>query len=385
MRLHPYSGVRTAPPTTLDAAVDLAEGGGAHVDADAVQAEGTQREELVSLGLIGLSAICYSLTAVCLQVAHEEGFPSVQLATFRGVFAVAAMGLSMLSRGIPAFGPPAARKWVVYRGLFGGVGFVTYFHAAATLPLGDAVSLMSVYPVISVFMGWMFLNERMRPLYVAGALACALGAVAIAHPSFIEPYFGPAAALSASGSSVHVDTGAGGAGESHGVEAFATSLMSGYIAAAVACLMSSVAFIFMRLAKEADAASLVFGQSLCGLALCVLFSVLLQNWVGSVSTKGWVAAGLMVAIGLSAHTLLNYAARTAPAGLSAIMCSTDIFWAYLYVRAWWCGGFGCASDALCCVVLRAPVAGGLSACELSRIAMRASYHPSRALPLPGGR
>ena len=41
---------------------------------------------------------------------------------------------------------------VVLRGVLGGMGFVSYFYTVNALPIGDAITLMSLFPIVSIFL-----------------------------------------------------------------------------------------------------------------------------------------------------------------------------------------------------------------------------------------
>ena len=58
------------------------------------------------------------------------------------------------------FGPPGmGRTIVLARGILGGAGFLFDYHCMTALPLGDAISLMSLYPIITLLLARVFLGE----------------------------------------------------------------------------------------------------------------------------------------------------------------------------------------------------------------------------------
>jgi drug/metabolite transporter (DMT)-like permease len=83
------------------------------------------------------------------------------------------------------FGTGAARKIVWARGILGGAGFLFDYHCMAVLPLGDAITLMSLYPFLTIFLARAVLGEEIKTLHVAVTTASLVGAVFIAQPTFI--------------------------------------------------------------------------------------------------------------------------------------------------------------------------------------------------------
>ena len=89
-----------------------------------------------------------------LLAGSDYGIPSLELVAIRAGFqlVIVAGGILTLRTGFVA--PYGTRLFVGLRGIIGGAGFLCYFHAMTVLELGDAVTLLSLYPVFSVFAGW---------------------------------------------------------------------------------------------------------------------------------------------------------------------------------------------------------------------------------------
>ena len=84
----------------------------------------------------------------------ELGVPSLQLVGIRAGFQGAFVAAAMARLGIGIIPPEGTKLFVLLRGMIGGFGFLCYFHAMTVLDIGDAITLLSLYPVFSVFFGW---------------------------------------------------------------------------------------------------------------------------------------------------------------------------------------------------------------------------------------
>ncbi len=55
------------------------------------------------------------------------------------------------------------------------------------LPLGDAISLILISPILVVFMGWIILGEKLGPKEICSAFIGFFGVLLISKPQFIFP------------------------------------------------------------------------------------------------------------------------------------------------------------------------------------------------------
>jgi len=69
--------------------------------------------------------------------------------------------------------------------MFGSVGFHSYFKAIQCLPIGDAITLCSVYPVVTVVLAIPLLGERLDAIKIAAIFLSMMGAICIAQPNFL--------------------------------------------------------------------------------------------------------------------------------------------------------------------------------------------------------
>ena len=144
--------------------------------------------EFRSLLLLLLSTVLFSIMSCFLQIStRTDGIPSSELVLFKSVFqgtlVVAAMAVCSENGDIGNREDPLIRrpfgggktagsgssssfsvvqKLVFARGIVGGIGMLLYYYTMAVLPLGDAVTLLSLSPVITVLAGHVFLREPIR-------------------------------------------------------------------------------------------------------------------------------------------------------------------------------------------------------------------------------
>jgi len=271
-------------------------------------------EQNRALWLMFVSAMLFSVMGVFVKLATEEGMSAFQLVFCRAVFQGLIVGCVILYQQLPFFGPANIRMWVVARGCFGGLSFLCYFLTIQLLPLGDSISLSSLYPVVTLLIARFLLKEPVTSMKVLAVLMCTGGALMIAQPSFL---FGHEAAAA-----THEEKGAssGGLGD---------YIWVGYLTALGGTIGGGIVFVIMRRAKEAHTVQLVWSW-VCG---SFTFSIILGNTISRFvwpSTRAWLCIVPMCLLGIGGHLLLNYAGRLAPAGPGALVRSSDVVFAYLW-------------------------------------------------------
>jgi len=273
------------------------------------------------------------------------------------------------AKSFPLLGPKKIRHLVMARGFFGSFGFTVYYHAIATLPLGDAITLLSLYPISTMVLASVFLGEEMQAVAVAAALFSAAGSVLIARPTFLFDADAAAAAAPLLSNATAAAAGCHGlmcatAEEEEGDAdvPWLQTQASGYVAAGMGALLAGVVFTLIRKCKDAHALSLIFAFTMCAIvndgllgACCYLgFVVPVRHLLTCPCTilglffevEVWpsreaifadeatmtACVGVMIT-GTAAHFLMNYSMRNAPAGISSIVRSSDILWCACFCAA----------------------------------------------------
>ena len=281
--------------------------------------------ESYSLVLLVISSSLYSVMACFVKLAVVSGIPSTEQvflrALFQGFLVVVAMfwfedpniedhfrNDRLIKR---PFGSKTVRFVVIARGIVGGLGFCLYYYTISLLPLGDAVTILSLSPVVTIVAAALFLKETIRYSHIFATLASLVGSILLAKPSFLF------------GDDKEEDDN--------------TSSKTGYVTAFMGACCGATVYILIRRAGKAGVHTLqlLFSWSTFGVLYSFSF-MMLPVMIGgdnpfvfpTTPHAWWYLLGVCV-FGCSAHFLLNYAARHAPAGLASIIRSSGIMWSYL--------------------------------------------------------
>ena len=269
--------------------------------------------------LLLICAVLFSIMGTFVHLAAEEDeLPSTELvlirAIFQGSFVVAGILLSKEGenqRWLDVHGVfgdnPKVQRVVVARGLVGSCGFVCFYFAMSSLPLGDAMAVLSLHPIITVVVAPHVLpNEHFRSVHFIAALMTVVGTCYIARPQFLFD-----------DTSSHKE---------------ASSV--GYIVGLLGSCIASAVFLLIRRAGnlKANTLQLLFSWSVFGIIMSFIVGIIttsIAHWHLPSTAKAWGYTLGICVFGSSAHFLMNYGGRIAPAGLSSILKSTDILWSYL--------------------------------------------------------
>lgn len=271
-------------------------------------------KETYSCLILILSAFLYSVMGVFIKFATASSIPAIEQVFFRGVFqsilVVGAMTCydsdedsGMLLK--QPFGATRVRRFVIARGMVGGLGFVLYYYTMSVLPIGDATALLSLNPIITALASVLFLGENLHPSYILAAVASAVGSVLIARPSFLFDNLNEDGAHS--------------------------NKTLGYTTALLGTCCGSIVFILVRKAGKVGVHTLQLLFAWCFFG--VLYSSLSMIGIDFVAPQTRVAWLYLLGIcvfGSTGHFFLNYAGRFAPATLTSIIRSSGIVWAYAW-------------------------------------------------------
>jgi len=236
-------------------------------------------------------------------------------------------------------------KIIIFRGFIGGLGYLNFFYTLSTLPLGDATTLLSLYPIITIFLARCVLGEPIKKNQLIASVLSVIGACLICHPSFL---FGNSQDESSKSAS-HTQ-----------------SPTIGYVTALLGSVCASCVIVLIRKAGNVGAHTLqlLFSWVVFG----IIFSLVAEAMIGSLSpnSKWFIPSrnelppiiGICIT-GSCSHFLLNYAAKLAPASIGGLIRSSDIVWSYLWQvlilgvvpqrETWW--GVFCVCFSLVLVVI----------------------------------
>ena len=199
---------------------------------------------------------------------------------------------------------------VILRGIIGGFGFCNFYYTYSTLPLGDATTLLSLYPIVTIILARIVLGEEIKPLQVVAAILSLIGATLISRPTFLF--------------------------DNDIEELQSRPPTLGYVTALIGSVCASGVIVMIRKAGKVGAHTLhlLFSWAIFGMANSIVIGTICawqsedQRWRMPSREEMPYVLGICIA-GSCAHFLLNYAAKLLPAVVAGLIRSSDIFWAYL--------------------------------------------------------
>ena len=102
-----------------------------------------------------------------------SNYPALQLVFFRSIGTFAFMFPYMLIKRISRLG--THRKILMLRSIIGFISLATFFMAIQMMPLGSAVSIRYIGPIISVILAIFFLKEKVKSIQWLGFLIAIIG------------------------------------------------------------------------------------------------------------------------------------------------------------------------------------------------------------------
>ena len=208
------------------------------------------------------------------------------------------------------FGKTAtAQKLVWMRGLIGGAGFVLDYHCMSVLPLGDAMTLMSLYPFITIILARIFLEEEIKVIHIGTTIASVLGAIFIGQPTFL---FSTAARVN------------DGTGKDSPTLGYITGLLG-------SCCLASILILIRKAGKiGVSTFQLLLSWALFGVGFSFIIGPYEGDWIWPSSALVWGYVVGVCFVGAGCHFMLNYAARFTQAGFTSVVRSSDILFAYCF-------------------------------------------------------
>jgi len=261
-----------------------------------------------ALVLMLISAVFYSVMALFGQEALDQGLPSTELVFIRssgqGIFLACPLAYFLKISPVP---PKPVRWLVMSRGILASVAFQCWYKALECLPLGDALTLLSIYPVITVCLAIPLLGEKWTVKITIALLLSIVGAACIAQPSFLF------------GDSSWTDSP-----DISGCQEI------GYIAALVGSFLDGLVLIVLRMVgTRAHTLHFIFSEFVFVPLGSILLYFIDTDWILPDEDQMWDML-LVVLFGSIAQYTKNYAGRICHAGAGSVMRSTDMLWAYLW-------------------------------------------------------
>ena len=128
-------------------------------------------ENFKAIAFILIATFCFAwMNTIAKQLT---AYHPLQLVFFRAFGTFVFVFPYMLYKGISLFG--THRKILFLRAFIGSISLATFFMAVQRMPLGSAVSIRYIGPIISVVLAMYFLKEKVKPLQWLGFLISIVG------------------------------------------------------------------------------------------------------------------------------------------------------------------------------------------------------------------
>ncbi len=118
-----------------------------------------------------LAIICFSLSHLC--VRELSAYPIHQLVFFRGIFSFIVCFILIKRLNISWKGNN--KKLLIIRGTLGVTSLFLFFYTIHELPLGSAVTLANLKPLLIIFLAAPLLGESLKPIQVIFFLIAFIG------------------------------------------------------------------------------------------------------------------------------------------------------------------------------------------------------------------
>ncbi|EEY56577.1 Drug/Metabolite Transporter (DMT) Superfamily [Phytophthora infestans T30-4] len=140
---------------------------------------------LLGMTCVALASLCFSFMSTFIKYMTFT-FSSMEATFWRS------LGVLVL------YVEPEFRKILVYRCIAGFACMGVAFYAMSQMVLADASSLVFVSPVLTFFMGALFLNEKIDPISLISAVTAFIGLICVVRPGFLFGYDHPTASTDGS-------------------------------------------------------------------------------------------------------------------------------------------------------------------------------------------
>ncbi|UJF16973.1 DMT family transporter [Vibrio sp. SS-MA-C1-2] len=121
-----------------------------------------------------LSALGFTLMAVCVKLVSHSGIPLFEIIAVRALISVILSYLMVKKKRISIWGHN--KLLLSCRGVIGTTGLICVYYALTVLPLAEATIIQNTTPIITSILAFLFLKER---IHLSTILSIALGAFGV--------------------------------------------------------------------------------------------------------------------------------------------------------------------------------------------------------------
>lgn len=146
---------------------------------------------------VALASLCFSFMSTFIKYMTFT-FSSMEATFWRSLGVLVCNFIVVKVLRISLYVEPEFRKILVYRCIAGFACMGFAFYTMSQMVLADASSLVFVSPVLTFFMGALFLNEKIDPISLISAVTAFAGLICVVRPEFLFGYDHPTASTDGS-------------------------------------------------------------------------------------------------------------------------------------------------------------------------------------------
>ncbi|KAG1708728.1 hypothetical protein DVH05_022353 [Phytophthora capsici] len=170
--------------------------------------EAPPNHALLGMACVALSSLCFSFMSTFIKYMTYT-FSSMEATFWRSVGVLVCNFVVVKISGISLYVEQEFRKMLLCRCIAGFACMGFAFYAMSQMVLADASSLVFTSPVLTFFMGALFLHEKIDPISLISAITAFGGLICVVRPGFLFGYDHPTA--STDGSWIAITSGLLGA------------------------------------------------------------------------------------------------------------------------------------------------------------------------------
>lgn len=177
------------------------------IPADAISGEAALRRSYLGLALVALAALCFGMLPSMVRLAFAGGADETSVMLFRACLALVVCAALAKATGKAVFPPRGLRLAGACIGLVWLIGAYSYLGAIKRIPIGVAVTIFFMFPMLVALMARFIEGERLGKARVAGLAAGFVGvmlAVGASLGSGLDPLGMSLAAVAALGVAVNI-------------------------------------------------------------------------------------------------------------------------------------------------------------------------------------
>ncbi|KAI9993400.1 hypothetical protein PInf_015481 [Phytophthora infestans] len=152
---------------------------------------------LLGMTCVALASLCFSFMSTFIKYMTFT-FSSMEATFWRSLGVLVCNFIVVKVLRISLYVEPEFRKILVYRCIAGFACMGFAFYTMSQMVLADASSLVFVSPVLTFFMGALFLNEKIDPISLISAVTAFAGLICVVRPEFLFGYDHPTASTDGS-------------------------------------------------------------------------------------------------------------------------------------------------------------------------------------------